>query len=111
MARTNTRVDWMARLHADRPSKTIVSHMAKDTYAFVHPSESRTLSVREAARIQTFPDWFRFGMLGLVEGFRVIGNAVPPLLSNQLAERVAEVLQASAGVRRIERSLAIAETR
>lgn len=85
--------DWMARLHMGRPSKTIVSHMAKDTYAYIHPSEARTLSVREAARIQTFPDLYSFGMLGLVEAFRVIGNAVPPLLSRQLAERVAQVLQ------------------
>jgi site-specific DNA-cytosine methylase len=88
--------DWLARLHADRPSKTIVSHMAKDTYAYIHPFEPRTLSVREAARIQTFPDWYRFGALGLVEAFRVVGNAVPPLLSHHFAERVAQVLQASA---------------
>lgn len=91
--------DWLARLHTDRPSKTIVSHMAKDTYAYIHPSEPRTLSVREAARIQTFPDWYCFGSLGLVEAFRVVGNAVPPLLSHQLAERVAQVLQAAGPAR------------
>ncbi len=84
--------DWLARLHPDRPSKTIMSHMAKDTYAYIHPFRSRTLSVREAARIQTFPDWYSFGSLGLVEAFRAIGNAVPPLLSFQLAERVAQIL-------------------
>lgn len=69
-----------------------MSHMAKDTYAYIHPFRSRTLSVREAARIQTFPDWYSFGSLGLVEAFRAIGNAVPPLLSFQLAERVAQIL-------------------
>jgi hypothetical protein len=84
--------DWIARLHPDRPSKTIVSHMAKDTYAFVHPSQPRTLSVREAARIQSFPDWFCFGTLGLVDAFRAVGNAVPPLLSYQFAHRVASLL-------------------
>jgi site-specific DNA-cytosine methylase len=84
--------DWLARLDATRPSKTIVTHMGKDTYAYVHPWEDRSLSVREAARIQTFPDAFAFGHLGLVDAFRVIGNAVPPLLSNQMADRVAQIL-------------------
>jgi site-specific DNA-cytosine methylase len=91
--------DWVARLHPDRPAKTVVSHMGKDTYAYVHPSEPRTLSVREAARIQTFPDWFRFGRLGLVEAFRAVGNAVPPLLSYQFAGRVAQVLRADDAAR------------
>lgn len=84
--------DWLARLDPDLPSKTILSHMAKDTYAYVHPLKPRTLSVREAARIQTFPDWFRFGTLSFVDAFRAIGNAVPPLLSHQLAERIAQIL-------------------
>jgi site-specific DNA-cytosine methylase len=84
--------DWLARLDANRPSKTVVTHMGKDTYAYVHPWEDRTVSVREAARIQTFPDSFSFGHLGLVDAFRVIGNAVPPLLSNQMADRVAQLL-------------------
>lgn len=84
--------DWLARLDATRPSKTIVTHMGKDTYAYVHPWEDRSLSVREAARIQTFPDSFAFGHLGLVDAFRVIGNAVPPLLSNQMADRVGQIL-------------------
>ncbi len=84
--------DWLARLDGERPSKTIVSHMAKDTYAYVHPYHPRTLSVREAARIQCFPDWYSFGKVGLVDAFRMIGNAVPPLLSNQLADRVAQIL-------------------
>jgi len=84
--------DWLSRLRPDRPCKTIVSHMGKDTYAYVHPYEPRTLSVREAARVQTFPDWFRFGDLSLVDAYRVIGNAVPPFLSHQLASRIAELL-------------------
>lgn len=84
--------DWLARLDPNQPSKTIVSHMAKDTYAFVHPDEPRTLSIREAARIQSFPDDYRFGSVGLVDGFRVVGNAVPPLLSVQFAERIAKAL-------------------
>ena len=80
--------DWLARLDADRPTKTMTSHMGKDTYAYIHPFEARTLSVREAARVQSFPDWFSFRSVSLVDGFRVIGNAVPPLLSHQIAERI-----------------------
>lgn len=87
--------DWLARMDGSRPSKTIVSHMSKDSYAFIHPSKPRTLSVREAARIQSFPDDFKFCSLGLVDCFRVIGNAVPPLLSRHLADRVAQILMVS----------------
>ncbi|MEX2608834.1 MAG: DNA cytosine methyltransferase [Gemmatimonadota bacterium] len=84
--------DWLARLDGSRACKTIVTHMGKDTYAYVHPWEDRSLSVREAARVQSFPDSFSFGHLGLVDAFRVIGNAVPPLLSYQMADRVAQLL-------------------
>jgi len=84
--------DWLARLNPEAPSKTMVSHMGKDTYAYIHPSSDRTISVREAARVQSFPDWFAFGSVGLVDGYRIIGNAVPPLLSTQLALRVAVLL-------------------
>lgn len=84
--------DWLSRLDGELPSKTVVTHMGKDTYAYVHPWEDRSLSIREAARIQSFPDWFSFSNLGLVDAFRVIGNAVPPLLSAQLALRMAHVL-------------------
>ena len=87
--------DWLSRMDGDAPSKTIVSHMAKDTYAFVHPFQPRTISVREAARIQSFPDDYRFGSVGLVDGFRVVGNAVPPLLGLQFADRIARVLSLS----------------
>ncbi|WP_420007586.1 DNA cytosine methyltransferase [Xanthomonas sacchari] len=87
--------DWMSRMDPAIPSKTIVSHMAKDTYAYVHPFLPRTLSVREAARVQSFPDDYRFSAVGLVDGFKVVGNAVPPLLSQQFAERVAVALARS----------------
>ena len=90
--------DWLSRMDGNAPSKTVVSHMAKDTYAFVHPYEPRTLSVREAARIQAFPDNYEFGSVGLVDGFRVVGNAVPPLLSLQFADRVARILSLAAKI-------------
>lgn len=84
--------DWVARLDPSRPSKTIVSHMGKDTYGYIHPSSPRTISVREAARVQTFPDWFSFGEVALTDAFKMIGNAVPPLLSHLIAARIATVL-------------------
>lgn len=87
--------DWIARLDATRPCKTIVAHMGKDTYGYVHPAEPRTISVREAARVQTFPDWFAFGDVSLTDAFRMIGNAVPPMLSGAIAERVAAALAAT----------------
>jgi len=87
--------DWLSRLDSERPAKTLTSHMSKDTYAYIHPHSPRSISVREAARIQSFPDWFSFGSLGMVDAFRVIGNAVPPLLSHQLAGRVVQILWAT----------------
>ena len=84
--------DWFERLDPMTPCKTIVSHMARDTYSFFHPWESRPLTVREAARIQTFPDWFEFGMLGMCDAYEIVGNAVPPLLSNQIALRISTAL-------------------
>jgi site-specific DNA-cytosine methylase len=86
--------DWVARMDASRPSKTIVSHMGKDTYAYVHPAAPRTISVREAARIQSFPDWFVLEGTALTDAFKMIGNAVPPMLSHGIAARVARVLSA-----------------
>lgn len=84
--------DWVARMDASRPAKTMVSHMGKDTYAYVHPFSPRTISVREAARIQSFPDWFMLEDAALTDAFKMIGNAVPPMLSFGIAHRVAQVL-------------------
>jgi site-specific DNA-cytosine methylase len=47
--------------------------------------------MREAARVQSFPDGFRFRLAGIVEGYAMIGNAVPPLLANTFAVRLAEL--------------------
>src|SRR5690606_8479534 len=67
------RLDWNGL------SRSITAHIAKDGYWYIHPSELRTLTVREAARIQTFPDHFRFAG-SRSHAFRQIGNAVPPAL-------------------------------
>ncbi|MGO7000374.1 DNA cytosine methyltransferase [Rhizobium leguminosarum] len=88
--------DWVARMDSSRPAKTMVSHMGKDTYAYVHPAAPRTISVRESARIQSFPDWFTLADAPLTDAFKMIGNAVPPMLSHAIARQVAHVLNASA---------------
>jgi site-specific DNA-cytosine methylase len=83
--------DWFERLTPNQPSKTIVAHIGKDTYGYIHPYENRAISIREAARIQSFPDFFSFGNLGVVDGYTVIGNAVPPLLAYVFASQLANM--------------------
>jgi len=75
--------DKYKRLDEHGLSRTITAHIAKDGYWYIHPRQGRTLTVREAARLQTFPDDFRFAGPPSA-AFRQIGNAVPPLLGEQL---------------------------
>lgn len=87
--------DKYKKLDWQELSRTITAHIAKDGYWYIHPKEARTLTVREAARIQTFPDRFRFAGTRS-DAFRQIGNAVPPLLG-EAAARVLLVQDVPAG--------------
>ena len=71
--------DRYTRQSRSRPCSTIVAHLSKDGLMFIHPTQKRSVTPREAARIQSFPDWFRFP--ARTPAFRLIGNAVPPLVS------------------------------
>lgn len=79
--------DKYKKLDEDSLSRTITAHIAKDGYWYIHPRQNRTLTVREAARLQTFPDRFRFAGPPSA-AFRQIGNAVPPLLGEHLGDAV-----------------------
>jgi site-specific DNA-cytosine methylase len=83
-----THGDWLERLSATKPCRTIVAHIGKDTYGYWHPTEPRALTIREAARVQSFPDFFRLDTAGVVDTYAVIGNAVPPLLAADFARRI-----------------------
>lgn len=74
------------------PCSTIVAHLSKDGLMFIHPTQNRSLTPREAARIQSFPDWFEFP-IARTHQFRVIGNAVPPLVSEAVGIAVKSYIQ------------------
>lgn len=78
----------------NKPSPTIVAHLQKDGLLFIHPDpkQARTLTVREAARLQSFPDDYEFlGSQGY--NYKMIGNAVPPLLGKKIASVLYDTLK------------------
>jgi len=83
--------DKYKRLDNNDLSRTITAHIARDGYWYIHPTQPRTLTVREAARIQTFRDDIRFAGPPS-SAFRQIGNAVPPLMAERLGVAILDAL-------------------
>ena len=87
--------DRYTRQSRREPCSTIVAHLSKDGLMFIHPTQNRSLTPREAARIQSFPDWFQFPV-ARTHQFRIIGNAVPPLVGEAIGLEVRAFLSAKA---------------
>lgn len=86
-------VDKWRKLVPDQPAWTVPAHLSKDAYSHIHhdSDQARAISIREAARLQSFPDAFAFhGNMG--DCYRQVGNAVPPLLAWAIAHEVLESL-------------------
>ena len=82
------------KMWPDAPARTLLAHLGKDSYSQIHydSQQARTISVREAARLQSFPDGFVFcGTMN--PAFRQIGNAVPPLLAKAIARKMMNTLR------------------
>jgi len=82
------------KLKPNKSSHTITAHLGKDTYSHIHydSEQARVISVREAARLQSFPDGFEFPHT-LSHSLRQIGNAVPPLLAYKIAKSIKQTLE------------------
>jgi DNA (cytosine-5)-methyltransferase 1 len=82
------------KMEADMPARTLMAHLGKDSYSHIHydSDQARTISVREAARLQSFPDGFIFAGT-MNPAFRQIGNAVPPLLAKAIGEEIMRALR------------------
>ena len=85
--------DKYRRLESHKPSWTLTAHMQKDCLAYIHPTQTRSISVREAARLQSFPDHFVFDA-PMTRMFELVGNSVPPLLAEAIAKPIVEQVQA-----------------
>ncbi|WP_406633615.1 DNA cytosine methyltransferase [Pseudarthrobacter quantipunctorum] len=93
------------KMEANTPARTLMAHLGKDSYSHIHydSTQARTISVREAARLQSFPDGFQFrGTMN--PAFRQIGNAVAPLLAYQLAQSMRQGINSAINSSKMEAS-------
>ena len=81
--------DKMKKQNPKEPASTVVAHLYKDGNMFIHPREARSITVREAARLQSFPDTFEFPV-ARTHAFKQVGNAVPPLLAQAIGTAIRE---------------------
>lgn len=85
--------DHTDRVHPNKPSGTVlVGSGAGGGRPFIHPHEHRHITVREAARLQSFPDWWIFAG-GPTASYRQVGNAVPPFMARALAKQIQKALK------------------
>ena len=96
--RSDIFTDKYKRLSWDGLSRTITAHIAKDGYWYIHPEQHRTLSIREAARLQTFPDFFRFAGQPS-HRLAQIGNAVPPFVGEAIGRALHSAVTERSGGR------------
>ena len=82
--RNNVFKDKYYKLYADRPCRTITAHLKMDCLSHIHPYQIRSLTPREAARVQSFPDDYLF-LGAYLKTYMQIGNAVPVLMAKQIA--------------------------
>ena len=85
------------KIARDQPVRTVMAHLSKDGYSHIHydDDQARTISVREAARLQSFPDGFVFSG-AMNQAFQQIGNAVPPMMAKAIAAEIMETIRTSA---------------
>jgi DNA (cytosine-5)-methyltransferase 1 len=77
--------DKYFKLYSNKPSRTITAHMKMDCHSHIHPTQTRSLTPRESARVQSFPDDYLF-LGAYLKTYMQIGNAVPPLMSQVFAK-------------------------